>query len=72
MVDSIDYTQYLIDINDNLVSLNRTDSGLNESLNRLIDISNQSAYMMEIILYLCAVAVIIYVVGVMLKITFSR
>ena len=72
MVDSIDYTQYLIDINDNLVSLNRTNSGLNESLNSIIDISNQSAYMMEILLYLCAVAVIIYVVGVMLKITFAR
>lgn len=72
MVDSIDYTQYLIQINDNLVSLNRTNSGLNESLNSLIDVSSQNAYMMEIILYLCAVAVIIYVVGVMLKITFSR
>lgn len=72
MVDSIDYTQYLIQINDNLVSLNRTNSGLNESLNSIIDVSNHNAYMIEIILYLCAVAVIIYVVGVMLKITFSR
>lgn len=72
MPDSIDYTDYFIDLKNQLDSINVTNSGLNESLNQIMQVNNQTAYIMELSLYMLSAFVIAYLIGVMLKITFSR
>ena len=72
MPDSIDYTDYFIDLKNQLDSINVTNNGLNESLNQIMQVNNQTAYIMELSLYMLSAFVIAYLIGVMLKITFSR
>lgn len=68
----IDYTSYLIDIQTQIDSLNTTSSGLNESLSLIVETNTQISFMMELTLYMVVVFVLSYLIGVMLKITFSR
>lgn len=68
----IDYTSLLMQLNDNLVSLNTTTSGLNETLNSIVNTSYQLTFMAEMLLYLVASLVVAFFVTMMLKITFSR
>lgn len=68
----IDYTSYLIDIQTQIDSLNTTSSGLNESLSLILETNTQISFMMELTLYMVVVFVLSYLIGVMLKITFSR
>ena len=72
MPDSIDYTDYFIYLKNQLDSINVTNSGLNESLNQIMQVNNQTSYIMELSLYMLSAFVIAYLIGVMLKITFSR
>lgn len=72
MPDNVDYTNYFIDLKNQLDSINVTNNGLNESLNQIMQVNNQTAYIMELSLYMLSAFVIAYLIGVMLKITFSR
>ena len=71
-MDEIDYSNYFLDLKNSLDSINSTNTGLNETLNQIMHTTNMTAYICEIALYMLATVVIIYLVGVMLKITFSR
>lgn len=71
-MSDIDYTNYFTDLKNQLDSINMTNNGLNESLNQIMQVNNQIAYIMELSLYMLSAFVIAYLIGVMLKITFSR
>lgn len=68
----IDYTPLFTELNNNLLSLNTTASGLNETLNSIQNTSYQMAFISEMLLYMVASLFVAYFVTMMLKITFSR